>query len=216
MKTKGQLLNILQGKHSGLIFALAIIGLLFSTSAVVAATISVEFGPAQTELQGSIKYSVIGRYLARFERFNGQINVDPATGLVRSVELRIEADSIKSDCGWCDKIVRSPQLLDTAKYPEIVFQGSEITADGDGYIVRGFLDMHGKRREMSFPFDATVSLEDSGQQLAASGRWVINRKEFDITWNRLLDKGGMLVGNHVTVEWQVNVPLPGQQGGDHE
>lgn len=158
---------------------------------------SLSFGPKEAKLNGSIKYSVIGNYNAHFEAYQGKIGFDEDTGKVRSVYLEIDAGSIKSDCGWCDKIVRSKQILAVTQYPRIIFQSSEIIKNDAGYLVSGVLEMHGRRKQMSFPFD----VEDGNFK----GRWVINRKEFDITWNKILDQGGVLVGNHITVDWQIRI-----------
>ena len=84
----------------------------------------VVFGPKETQIKGSIKYSVIGRYNAQFASFKGRITLDQGSNLIQSVYLEIAAASIESDCKWCDRIVRSDQLLATDKYPKIECLGS--------------------------------------------------------------------------------------------
>jgi len=39
--------------------------------------------------------------------------------------------------------------------------------------------------------------------ILTSGQWLINRKDFGITWNKLLDKGGIIVGNIITIDWKI-------------
>ncbi|MBZ0167756.1 MAG: YceI family protein [Candidatus Omnitrophica bacterium] len=165
----------------------------------------VPFGPDQTKITGSIKYTVIGQYRANFNRFNGEITVDPVTEEIKGVYLEIDVETIESSCQWCDKIVRSKQLLHTEKHPKIVFQSSSIIKEGNEYRVKGTLDMHGIKNEMVLPFEAAFFQgSDSGQKtMNVSGTWIIQRKDFDIVWNKVLDRGGVLVGNDITVDWSI-------------
>lgn len=170
---------------------------------------SIEFGPQQAQIKASIKYTVIGKYVAGFKEFKGMISLDPQTGEIRSVVLEIDARSIYSNCETCDTIVRSRQLLDTERFESITFKSSEIIHDKDGYQVKGILDLHGVQKEMSFPFEVQMASQPGSKMRSydISGSWVINRKEFGIIWNKLLDKGGVLVGNHITVKWGIKTVI---------
>lgn len=165
----------------------------------------IRFGPEETEMVGSIKYSVIGKYRSNFDQFKGEIIFNNQTDKIESVYLEIEAKTIESNCKWCDKIVRSEQLLYTEKYPKIIFKGVEIIKDENGYRVKGTLDMHGVTREVIFPFESVIVIDEKTQQksLTIGGKWLIKRKDFDIVWNKFLDKGGVLVGDYITVDWGI-------------
>ncbi len=169
----------------------------------------IAFGPKETLMNGSIKYSVIGRYNAHFNAFTGNIAVDEASNNIQSVSLEIDAASIQSSCAWCDKIVRSPQVLNTKVYPKITFKSNEIIRDDKKYSVKGILEMHGKSKEVVFPFIFNMNKDASTGQtmLEVSGKWDINRKDFDIIWNKFLDHGGVLVGDYIYVEWGIKVKV---------
>jgi polyisoprenoid-binding protein YceI len=169
----------------------------------------VTFGPRETEIDGSIPYSVIGFYKARFNVFKGRITLDEKLQRIQSVYLEIEAGSIQSNFSWCDRIARSRRLLSTAKYPKIIFKSDKITQDDSGYKVEGVLEMHGIKRRMTFPFSGKIihDRENKWKQLDLKGRWIINRKDFNIIWSKLLDRGGIVVGDHLTVDWGIKVYL---------
>ncbi len=177
-------------------------GVIMASSSSFAAGV-IAFGPQETKINGSIKYSVIGRYNAQFNDFKGRIEVDEISHQVQSVYLEIKTATIESDCKWCDRIVRSDQLLASAKYPTITFKSSEIIQEGAGYMVKGVLDLHGVKREVSFPFQATMK----DKSLDIKGQWQINRKDFKIIWNKFLDQGGVLVGNYITVDWGIKAEI---------
>ena len=164
---------------------------------------AITFGPKETRINGSIKYSVLGKYLAHFESFTGTIKLDDQSHAIRSVDLAIKASTLRSNCAWCDKIVCSKRLLNTAIYPQIIFKSDTIIKDGKDYRVHGTLSMHGISKAMTFPFVANFVQEHGRNVLDLKGKWVINRKAFGITWNKLLDHGGVLVGDQITVDWGI-------------
>jgi polyisoprenoid-binding protein YceI len=169
----------------------------------------VTFGPRETKISGSIPYSVIGRYKAQFSAFKGSIILDDKLQRVRAVYLEIEASSIKSNSPRCDRIARSRRLLYTVRYPKIIFKSDSIAQDENGYKVTGVLGMHGINRRMTFPFKAEIIIDQKTKRkiFDLKGSWRINRKKFNIIWNRYLDRGGILVGDYFTVDWGIRVFL---------
>lgn len=167
----------------------------------------VTFGPKEAKIMGSIPYSVIGQYRAYFRVFKGRMALDKDSGRVLSVYLGIEARSIKSNCPWCDKIARSRELLNTARYPKIIFQSERIMQDERGYKVKGILGMHGVNRRVTFPFKVEVMIDQKTKRrwLDLKGRWSINRKDFNIIWNKSLERIGIGVRDNFTVDWRIKV-----------
>ena len=172
------------------------------------AFINYSIGPEKANIQSSIKYSVIGKYRAEFDNYQAQIEFDKDTQEIRFVYLKIDAASIRSNCGWCDKIVRSKQLLHVEKYPDIIFESHRITKDNEVFMVHGTLDFHGEIKELSFPFSVVNTWNEASElsKVNAQGQWNIKRKEFNVVWNKYLDKGGVLVGDIITVDWEILLP----------
>jgi polyisoprenoid-binding protein YceI len=166
---------------------------------------AITFGPHETEIEGSIKYSVIGRYSAHFNSFKGRIALDERSRQILSVYLEIEAGSIRSNHPWCDKLARSRRLLNTSRYPKIIFKSDKIMKDESGYKVKGVLEMHGIKRKMIFPFESEIVMDQNTgrRSLDLRGSWNINRKDFNIIWNKYLDRDGVLVSDIFTVNWGI-------------
>lgn len=167
------------------------------------------FGPHETKLLGSIPYTLIGKYKAQFRDFKGRIVLDEKSYKIQSVYLEISVNSITSNCPWCDKLAKSRRLLNAARYPKIIFKSDQIAPDEEGYKVKGVLVMHGIRRKMTFPFKVDTILDQRTKRklLILKGIWNINRKKFNIIWNKYLDRGGVLVGNNFTVDWSIRVSV---------
>ncbi|KKW08375.1 MAG: YceI family protein [Candidatus Kaiserbacteria bacterium GW2011_GWA2_49_19] len=163
------------------------------------------FGPKGSGINGSVAYTLIGRYKASFEDFNGAIDFDPSTKIIRSVSLKIKTASLHSHFSALDHIVMSKRLLDAGQFPVITFESDRIDKKKNGYWVSGQLEVRGARQQISFPFVFEGPEQSPGGQhgIKASGQWEFNRKDFGLVWSRRLDKGGIIVGDQVTVDWQV-------------
>jgi polyisoprenoid-binding protein YceI len=153
-----------------------------------------------SKIKGSIQYSVLGRYNFDFKECAGAIIYDEIEKKIKSVRLEIKAKSIYSNCQWCDNIVISKKILYTQQYPLIVFESKDLKKGPEGYWANGMIDMHGVSQKLNSQFN--VRENDSGE-FYLSGAWVLRRKDFKITWNALLDHGGVFVGDFITVDWAV-------------
>ncbi len=163
------------------------------------------FDAKSSAIHGAIRYTVIGQYKADFQDFEGSLLFDPQKGMISSVALNINTVSVKSRYPKLDRIVRSRYLLDVAEYPDITFKSKDIIKKNNAYLAKGLLKIHGVEQEISFPFDATVPLkDDQGKDvIRAQGTWIMNRKDFKIIWNKILDHGGIIVSEHITINWEV-------------
>lgn len=179
-----------------MLFAL-VFGLLASVSF---ADSQYAFSCPESKIHGSIKYSVIGRYHSDFQECSGVMVYDEIQQQVKDVSLEIKTESIQSDCQWCDKMVVSQRLLNADTFSVIAFQSKDFSRDQSDYRVNGVIDLHGVKKNVSSVF--TLQVNPDGN-LILKGQWVLRRKDFGITWNKVLDHGGVIVGDHITVDWEI-------------
>lgn len=151
-----------------------------------------------------VKYSLIGKYTPEFKDFNGLIYFDSKDLSKSSVLLRIKMDSIKSTYPTLDRIARSKRLLDAKSFPDVVFKSKKIEKRTDGYYVTGELSLHGVTRNFTFPFKLEgPMIEGNKSYIIAHGKWQIERKKFNVIWDKYLDQGGIIVGDQITVDWKI-------------
>ena len=172
--------------------------LVFLSSSLYAA--EYEMNPEQSSIQASIRYTVLGRYKAQFKEYDSAFYFDQEDIGNSFVEMVFHTALIDSGLARFDRIVRSERLLDAAQYPEITFRSHKIEKRDDDYWVRGELDLHGVKRELKFTFQLE---EQNDGTIYAAGTWRINRKDFDIRWHPVFDVGGILVGNTITIDWEI-------------
>ncbi|HTS02485.1 MAG TPA: YceI family protein [Thermoanaerobaculia bacterium] len=147
----------------------------------------------------------------RFGRFQGTITLDRAKPEESAVELRIEAASIDTGIANRDKHLNSADFFDTAKYPDITFRSTRIAAKGnDTYEVTGDLTMRGVTKPVTLTVVSNGFANDGrgGQKAGFDVTGKLNRKDFGVSWNAVVDQTTML-SDDVDLEIAVEANEPG-------
>jgi len=158
--------------------------------------------PAHTSIAFAIDHMVINTVHGRFRQFDGSIGVDPDNGnALKEATATIQAKSIDTDIAKRDDHLRSADFFDVDKFPTITFEGREVRKQGDDQVLVGKLTMHGVTREISLPFKLKGPINTMGRtRVALAVNAKLNRKDYGLTWNKVLDAGGLMVGNEVTIQ----------------
>lgn len=176
-----------------------------AVAAAAGAADTYTFDKAHSDVGFQIRH-LVSKVRGRFTDYDGTIVVDKARPEVSTVELKIKAASIDTGNENRDKDLRSPNFFEVEKYPEITFKSARITPRGqDHYDVTGTLTIHGVSKEVTLPvtFLGFVSAGRMGERAGFETSITINRKDFGIVWNRVLDAGGTMLGDDVLVSINV-------------
>ena len=166
------------------------------------------FGPDNSSITASVSYVTFKKFMASFERYRGSLEIDPKEGVVKSIFLKIEAASIKSAFEFKNSIVCSSKVLDVKKFPFIIFQSLSIVKMKNGFVVNGTLESHGIKNPAQFTFKTGKTIDDHGKRVfRCSGKWLVDRKKFGVVWSKYLDHGGIIIGNYISVDWEINIPM---------
>ncbi|HEX2658883.1 MAG TPA: YceI family protein [Polyangia bacterium] len=158
-----------------------------------------EIDPERSRLTISIRHIVVHQIRGRFLRWGGTLVVNRQQPRLSSVDVWIELASISTEDTERDLHVCSAEFFDVARFPRAVFRSSEVTADGERFLVRGSLDLHGVVREVELTANAigTIQAPDDRERIKYSARGTLNRQDFGLHWNQDLDMGGVVVGDMV-------------------
>jgi polyisoprenoid-binding protein YceI len=140
----------------------------------------------------------------RFRDFDGVVKYDKLSPSASSVEFTIRASSIDTASNDRDEDLRSKNFFEVAKYPTLTFTSTRVVPrDAKTLLVTGNLTMHGVTREITFPVEmlGTVSAP-GGEKAGFEASFTVNRKEFGIDWNNILDSGPLL-GDEVKVSIEI-------------
>lgn len=163
--------------------------------------------PAHTSVAFQVKHMGISKVRGNFTDVAGTITVgeNPADS---SAEVTIQAASIDTAQPQRDQHLRSGDFLDVENYPTLEFRSTGIEQDGDQLQVHGDLTVRGTTRRLTLQaeFDGAGpdALGDPEQpRIGFSAQTTINRDDFGITSNQVLDSGSLVVGKQIKVELDV-------------
>lgn len=145
-----------------------------------------------------VKHMMISNVKGSFDTFSGSFEYDEKSKTLKSLKGDIDASSINTANEKRDGHLKSPDLFDVAKYPAITFTLDKIKGD----YAYGKLTMHGVTKDVKLDFENNGMVKDPWGNtrvgLALSGK--INRKDYGISWNKVLEAGGVAVGESVKLD----------------
>jgi polyisoprenoid-binding protein YceI len=151
------------------------------------------------------RHMVITKVRGSFKGFTGKIELDEADMTKSKVDATIDAATIDTGEAKRDGHLKSADFLDAEKFPTLAFKSKAIAKSGDGYKVTGDLTIHGVTKEvvLSAEFEGKGKDPWGGERVAFAAKTTINREDFGLTWNQVLEAGGLLVSNKIEVELEV-------------
>jgi polyisoprenoid-binding protein YceI len=166
-----------------------------------------DLDPSHTGVHFSVKHLVVATVRGEFARLRGTVSFDPRHLDRSRIEATIEAASINTRDAQRDAHLRSPDFLETEKYPTIEFRSTKIVRTGEErFDVSGDLTIHGVTRPVVLKVEAPATeLKDPFGNIkrGATATTKINRSDFGLVWNVALEAGGFVVGDEIKIEIDV-------------
>ena len=161
--------------------------------------------PAHSMVGFSVRHMLISHVSGDFQEFSGTIVYDEKEPSKSSVNVHITAASIDTRNHDRDEHLRSSSFFDAAKFPQITFASTRIEKTENGYIAHGPLTIRGVAKKVALPFKITGTVKDpwGKTRLGAQAGLTINRQDFGVSWNRILDGGGVELGDEVKIDLAV-------------
>jgi polyisoprenoid-binding protein YceI len=178
-----------------------------STAAPTAATYMIE--PAHSSVHFKVRHLMIANVRGEFSKVSGTLTADPSNPEAASVTAEIDVNSINTREPDRDKHLKSADFLDAEKYPTIKFQSKKVEADGpEAYNVTGDLTIKGVTREVVlYVTGPTPEIKDPWgyTRRGAEAITKISRKDFGLTYNPIVEGGGVMVGDEVEISLEVEL-----------
>jgi polyisoprenoid-binding protein YceI len=164
-----------------------------------------------TEIGFKVRHFV-SKVGGRFTKFEGTIVLDRAKPEESSVDVKIDAASIDTGNPSREKHLNSPDFFDTAKFPEITFKSTKVAAKGkDTFEITGDLTMRGVTKPVTLTVAANGFTSDGrgGQKTGFDVTGKLNRKDFGVNWNAVVDQNAMLSEDvDLVISVEANKPAP--------
>ena len=163
--------------------------------------------PVHTMAEFKVRHMMITNVKGHFTGVTGVLTLNEQDITKSHVEASIDAASINTREADRDTHLKSADFLDVEKFPTMTFSSTRVTRTGDGEAqVEGDLTIHGVTRKVVFSVEGpTAPGKDpwGNTRIGLTATTKINRKDFGLTWNTALETGGILVGDEVTITFDV-------------
>jgi polyisoprenoid-binding protein YceI len=154
----------------------------------------------------TVRHMLISKVRGRFTRFSAKLEFDKDDPTRSAVAVDIEAASIDTGAGDRDTHLRSPDFLDAKGYPLLSYRSRRVEVVSPGRLrIVGDLALRAVSREVVLDTEyGLVSKDPWGNERALFNATAsLNRSEFGLTWNQVLEAGGVLVGDRVDIEIEI-------------
>jgi polyisoprenoid-binding protein YceI len=160
--------------------------------------------PSHSSIAFVARHLMVSKVRGSFSSFSGSISIaeDP---LLSTVEATVDAESITTGDESRDNHLRSGDFFDVEAFPTWTLQGTSLRANGDGFVLVADLTIKGVTRSVEFDLDVEgVAVDPWGSTKAGfTAVAEISRKQFGLEWNVALEAGGVLVGDKVKIELDI-------------
>ncbi|GMQ98716.1 MAG: YceI family protein [Acidimicrobiia bacterium] len=163
---------------------------------------------------GHAQVGFVGRHFG-LTKIRGIVGVTSGTVVIAeevsasTVSVDLDMASVNTGDSTRDDHLRSTELFDVLKYPNATFRSTEISIDGSTGTMIGVLTIKGVGREVSLDIEflghATDPWANERAVFSASGK--IDREDWGLTWNMILEAGGLLVSKDIRIEIEVELIL---------
>lgn len=159
--------------------------------------------PTHSELNFKVRHLMISNVKGAFRDFSATLESMGDDFNHATVKAMVKTDSIFTNNTDRDNHLRSADFFDAAQFPEITFEGREFRQKGEEeFELTGVLNMHGVTKEITLDVEfGGIQQDGYGQtKVGFSFKGKINRADFGLTWNAVLEAGGVTVSDEVKID----------------
>jgi polyisoprenoid-binding protein YceI len=159
--------------------------------------------PAHSSVGFTVRHLVVAKVRGAFRRWTGTIRMDEHDLARTEVDVSIETASVDTGIEQRDDHLRSADFFDVERFPAMTFRSTGVEKAEDGSLkLRGNLTLHGVTRPVVLDVEYAGTQQDpwGGRRAGFSARTSLDRRDFGLTYNQLLETGGVVVGEKVEVD----------------
>jgi polyisoprenoid-binding protein YceI len=162
-----------------------------------------EIDAAHSQATFAVKHMMITTVKGHFNVLRGHLHIDEQNPANSWVDAEVDAASVDTRDEKRDGHLRSPDFFDVENYPTMTFKSTKVEpAGGNEYNIVGDLTIHGVTKPVVFKAEYNGQNKNPWGMVVAglNATTKINRKDFGLGWNAPLETGGVLVGEDVKIE----------------
>lgn len=158
---------------------------------------------AHSAINFSVRHMVFAKVRGRFGAWSAKLHLDEQDIAKSHVEVSIDVGSIDTGVDKRDEHLRSADFFETEKFPAMTFKSTKVEPGKGGRLnVTGELTIRDVTREVVLEVEEGGRGKDpwGNERVAYSASAHIDRRDFGLRWNQVLEAGGVLVGDRIDIE----------------
>ena len=162
--------------------------------------------PAHSSITFSVRHMMFAKVRSRFAKWSAEIEYDAVDPSRTKVAATIDVANIDTNEPQRDGHLRSPDFFDVASHPSITFKSKKVESGADKhYAATGDLTMHGVTKSVVLDVEEVGRGKDpwGNARVIFAAKGSLDRRDFGLVWNQILETGGVLVGEKV--EYEIDV-----------
>lgn len=159
-----------------------------------------------SSVQFSVRHMVISKVRGKLTRWSASLVTQGDDLATARVVAALDVTSLDTGVADRDAHLRSADFFDAENHPEMKFESTRIERVGDDRLkMTGDLTIRGTTKEVTLDVEHSGEVKDPWGNLRVgfTAKGAIDRKQFGLTWNQALEAGGVLVGDRVDLEIEV-------------
>jgi polyisoprenoid-binding protein YceI len=156
--------------------------------------------PAHTSVGFSVRHMGVSNVKGHFDDFTGSLVLDK--GSIQEASGTIQVKSVNTGIEKRDNHLRTGDFFDAAKYPLITFKTKRIEKSGEQTILIADFTMRGVTKEVRLAVTLSGPVKDpmGNTRIGLEAKTTVNRKDYGMQFNALMETGGLMVGEEVAIE----------------
>jgi polyisoprenoid-binding protein YceI len=160
-----------------------------------------------TTLGFEVVHMVVSKTQGKFTEYSGTVEMDAEKQEFKTFEAVIQSASVTTDHQKRDEHLRSADFFDAKTFPTMTYKMKSYTKSGDQFTAIGDFTLLGVTKEMTLVGTFNGMAQDPWGNMRAgfTAEGIINRKDFGMKFSKLLDNGGLMVGDEVKLKLEIEV-----------
>jgi polyisoprenoid-binding protein YceI len=160
---------------------------------------------AHSSVGFTVRHLMVSKVHGQFTKWNGTFAFDEANPANSHVEVQIEVASVDTRDPQRDGHLRTGDFFDAEKFPHLTFKSTSVTGEKNAFKVTGDLTLRGVTKQvvLDVEYSGRVKHPQMGERAGFSANTSINRKDFGVAFNQILDTGGVAVSEKVDIHIEV-------------
>lgn len=163
--------------------------------------------PTHSEIGFKVKHMMFTNVSGKFTSYDSTITTEEDNFENSTIEFTADINSINTNNTDRDNHLKSGDFFDAENHPKLTFKATSFAKKGDDYELTGDLSIRGVSKSVTFPAEFSGLMKDPWGNTKAGlnidGK--INRKDWGLNWNSALETGGVLVGEEVKLNIELQL-----------